>query len=445
MANPRTYDFISDLHIGGDEALGVCDFEDELIGYLEELSSRADEEIELVIVGDAFGLWELTTVDGPEKLDAIIAQFPRIFEAFRRVGENIRITLLPGNHDYELACYPEYVATLKACNIHLEQTPWITRQIGQKRLWIDHGSQYDPANAVSDYGNPHAQPIGYFITRDVVGVAAQRSRLGRYNWLKDIQSVYPTEAIPNWILSNYFYREMSPLLRWMALPFLLLFSISVVVVFGAAMEFAGLSDTNVFLNNRLFRSLGFLGTLLQLVLIVNGVILGVLVVLAVPGWFILRDVRKTANRFGLVLDPTRLTGQKEDAYLAAARQVFDANPDVAAFIYGHTHAPSVRRIDGRAVINTGTWIKKFHPVPVRFGILPRIYVPGYCLSSFRIRESGGEIVIEYREVRKRPARELTLLQRMLLSRRTGPNADHVPERTVLEGRCEAVQEGRPPR
>jgi len=33
----------------------------------------------------------------------------------------------------------------------------------------------------------------------------------------------------------------------------------------------------------------------------------------------------------------------------------------------------------------------------------------------------------------------------LLSRGAGPNADHVPERTVLEGRCEAVQEGRSPR
>ena len=46
-----TYYFISDLHIGGDEALGVCDFEEELIGFLETLAAR-QEEAELFIIGD---------------------------------------------------------------------------------------------------------------------------------------------------------------------------------------------------------------------------------------------------------------------------------------------------------------------------------------------------------------------------------------------------------
>jgi UDP-2,3-diacylglucosamine pyrophosphatase LpxH len=51
-----TYYFISDLHIGGDEALGVCDYEAELIAFLEQLSERR-EEGELFIIGDIFGLW----------------------------------------------------------------------------------------------------------------------------------------------------------------------------------------------------------------------------------------------------------------------------------------------------------------------------------------------------------------------------------------------------
>ena len=33
-----TYYFISDLHIGGDEALGVCDFEVELIDFMDEIA-----------------------------------------------------------------------------------------------------------------------------------------------------------------------------------------------------------------------------------------------------------------------------------------------------------------------------------------------------------------------------------------------------------------------
>ena len=82
---PRVYYFISDLHIGGDEALGVCDFEDELIAFLTELASREDETVELLILGDVFGLWEFTEIEGREKLDALIGQFPRIFQAFRKV------------------------------------------------------------------------------------------------------------------------------------------------------------------------------------------------------------------------------------------------------------------------------------------------------------------------------------------------------------------------
>ncbi len=92
----------------------MCDFEDELVEFLDDLAAKTDEDIELVIVGDAFGLWEFTKVDGEDKLDVLIGQFPRIFETFRRTGEAIRITLLAGNHDYELACYPAFVDSLKA-------------------------------------------------------------------------------------------------------------------------------------------------------------------------------------------------------------------------------------------------------------------------------------------------------------------------------------------
>jgi len=66
---PMTYYFISDLHIGGDEALGVCDYEVELIEFLEKLAAQP-EDAELLIIGDIFGLWEFTDIEGPEKLKA---------------------------------------------------------------------------------------------------------------------------------------------------------------------------------------------------------------------------------------------------------------------------------------------------------------------------------------------------------------------------------------
>jgi UDP-2,3-diacylglucosamine pyrophosphatase LpxH len=118
---PMNYYFISDLHIGGDEALGVCDYEKELIEFLKGLAAQ-QEDAELLIIGDIFGMWEFTDIEGPEKLRTLIRQFPNIFEAFRTIGGTVKITMLPGNHDYEIACYPEFVDMLAPYNINLERT-----------------------------------------------------------------------------------------------------------------------------------------------------------------------------------------------------------------------------------------------------------------------------------------------------------------------------------
>ena len=134
--------------------------------------------------------------------------------------------------------------------MHLEQDASITRELETRRLWIEHGNQHDETNRMPDYGNPHAQPIGYYITSNMVGGAGQLSERGRYNWLKDIQSVYPTEEVPHWVWTNYFYREMSPFLRWVTVPFLLLFGLTVFVLAGGALEALGLTTSNYFLNNR---------------------------------------------------------------------------------------------------------------------------------------------------------------------------------------------------
>jgi len=67
---PEEYFFVSDLHIGGDEQLKLLDFEDEFISFLKMLEQRGGDT-ELVIIGDAFGLWEFTTAEGAEKFDIL--------------------------------------------------------------------------------------------------------------------------------------------------------------------------------------------------------------------------------------------------------------------------------------------------------------------------------------------------------------------------------------
>jgi UDP-2,3-diacylglucosamine pyrophosphatase LpxH len=428
---PKSYYFISDLHIGGDEALGVCDFEDELIQFMAAIAQK-EEDTELIIVGDAFGLWEFTQVEGVEKIKTLISQFPNIFEAFKKYGEKIIITVIPGNHDYELACYPEFVNLFKDYNIRVEQSQSIIREIGKKKMWIEHGNQHDDANRMPDFGNPHAHPIGYFITSNMVGLAGQISQRGRQNWLKDIQSVYPTELVPDWAMSNYFYREMHPVLRWLSLPFLLLSGLTLFVLAGAALNHLDLTESNIFLDNRIFESLGIVGSLFQIILTINAIVLIIILVCAIPLGIVFRDLRKTLQRFGLELDPSELTGEKEELYINTARNLFENDPNIMVYIYGHTHKPSVQMIDNRCVLNTGTWLKQFKRTPAKFGLLPAIYVPTYCLNYFSISQENSKILIEYKKIDKSPPSELTLIQRLMASRHREEEKMDILERTILQ-------------
>src|SRR5690606_6334526 len=118
---------------------------------------------------------------------------------------------------------------LAAYNIHLDTAENLSRTLGGRIVWIEHGQQSDPFNASPDYGNRYALPVGYFITEVVVAGASRLSSFGRGTWLKDIRSV-ATEQIPDWVLSNYFYREMWWVIRAVASIFLVLFVFTLAAV-----------------------------------------------------------------------------------------------------------------------------------------------------------------------------------------------------------------------
>ncbi|SDN22248.1 Calcineurin-like phosphoesterase [Halogranum gelatinilyticum] len=422
----RTYYFISDLHIGGDEQLQNVEFEDELLAFLRDLE-QTDEDAELVVNGDAFGLWEFTELEGLEKLDALVDRYPRLFEQLRKTGQRIPITFIPGNHDYELACYPEYVDRLAEYNVVLEQEVVITREVGGRRLWIEHGQQRDANNRSPDFGNPHANPPGYFVNRHITSRAGKISGRGKFNWLKDIQSVTPMTQIPDWMISNYFYREMSPFLRYASLPFLLLFNVSVLYLLVVLLDVSGLWPTPQRVVNAVLAQFGIVGALIDAVLFVNLVVIAILVLISIPLFFFVRDTRKTLRRFGLIegTDPEEM----RDVYVEGAREVFAAHAEVACFIYGHTHRPSVTEVDGRVVVNTGTWLKRLTRKSAVFGLLPWVFYPSYCLNYVRIFESEGSVAVEYHRVEKSTPPELTLLERLLT--RAPRSGASIPERTLV--------------
>ncbi len=65
-----------------------------------------------------------------------------------------------------------------------------------------------------------------------------------------------TEQIPDWILSNYFYREMALVIRVVLAIFLFLLASLAALAFEVLRR-AGVVDANVVLNNTFMRSLGF--------------------------------------------------------------------------------------------------------------------------------------------------------------------------------------------
>ena len=264
----KTYYFISDLHIGGDGALDQCEFEPELMDFLQTLEYAGDDA-ELIVVGDLFGLWETTAVDGPDKLHVIIANHHGLFRQFKQTSARIRITVIPGNHDHELACHPECGRILAFYGIQLEARPSITREIAGHTLWIEHGHQHDAYNRIDDFGNPHALPVGYHFTSNIVSGASARAKRASDKWLKDIEAVYPTEHVPFWLFSNYFYREMNWFLQLLVLPFLLMFTTSAVMVGGTILESLGAVRPGRFFSS-FSHSLGWIGYLLDAIFLVNG-------------------------------------------------------------------------------------------------------------------------------------------------------------------------------
>jgi len=427
-ADDRVYYVISDLHIGGDEQLEEVPFREELLTFLERLEST-DENAELIINGDAFGLWEFAELEGVEKFDVLEARYPAIFEQLRATGENIRITLLPGNHDHDLAAYDEYVDRLAEYNVDLVQDRSMTRPVGDRTIHFEHGHQRDPNNRIEEWGNPHATPLGYFYNTHVTSRAGQLSDRGRFNWLKDVQAVTPTERMPVWLLSKYVYREMNPILRYAIVPFLFLFNISAIFAVFALFDLTGVWSAPVDLIQAFLGQFGFAGRAAYLILAANVAVAGLLLLAAIPLYFVQRDIKKTVDRFGVF--ETELTVDASEPCADAAREVFAENPETAIFCYGHTHRPQMREVGGGLLVNTGTWLKRLHRRDGVTGLLPPVFYPTYELAAVRIAAESDGVAVEYEAIEKpspSPA-ELTYIERLLtLGREPNPA---LPDRAVV--------------
>jgi hypothetical protein len=217
-------------------------------------------------------------------------------------------------------------------------------------------------------------------------------------------------------------------LRWILLPFLLLLTVGAVLVISWLLEASGLLQVNP------IQDLGVPREVLREVLRLEGILALPLVLAlipaAIPLGILFRDIRRTLGRYHILMPKT--PAQIGDGpYLEAARQVFEQDPSVAVFVYGHTHLASLKEVDGRVVINTGTWLKVPKKVPVVFGQLPPVYIPAFRLNYLRMVEEDGRLVIYYERIEKKPPSELTWVQRLLTLTKRPPAGATIPKRTIV--------------
>ena len=178
--------------------------------------------------------------------------------------------------------------------------------------------------------------------------------------------------------------------------------------------------------------LGIIDNVLQVVMTINSIFL---VLFGIPMALVLHDLTRTLHRFRVLTSHgARPDLDSQAPYLRGAQEVFKSDDQVAVFVFGHTHAAFLKRLGpaGQVVLNTGTWLKLLHRVPVRFGLLPAVYYPSYRLNYFCIEAENGRLVIHYVAIAKTPERELTWLQRLMTFARTPLQQDAIPAKTVIE-------------
>ncbi len=146
-------------------------------------SAAAHEPAELILLGDVFDLLQVQgSLCAPEKIEQIARAHTPWFQALARAAaEGLSVSLVVGNHDHELLD-PAVWAALRA------RLPFLNERQGSGAplaLWrhpeagihAEHGSQFDPFNAVEEFGDPRALSLGSHLVLGLINAFEPRCPL----------------------------------------------------------------------------------------------------------------------------------------------------------------------------------------------------------------------------------------------------------------------------
>ncbi|MBX6342609.1 MAG: hypothetical protein IRY97_09140, partial [Thermomicrobiaceae bacterium] len=293
-------------------------------------------------------------------------------------------------------------------------------------LYCDHGAEYDPANAIRDYANPLATPLGHHLVLDLVNhlePLGRRAPEDAPTSIADIDNIHPLEMVPWWFVSRVFYRGVEQVATRLALPALLLYLVfHLLPVALIANRLITRHPRLEWLSDVPHRHL----VLLALLVFDSSLALGVLALALLRRAFHRARVRYGLEDIGTIYGRSeRFWEETTDGIVRGERRpAFWEGPwpGCDVFVYGHTHFAFVRPVAGdapRLVVNAGTWTRKVYPVRARLW-LPPVFLPTYELTYALAYARDGALQVELWEAPKAIRYTLRWPERLAILRRERP-------------------------
>lgn len=406
--------FLSDLHLATDDDKRDFFAQDELSALLDELIA-SDAPIDLIIAGDFFDLLQLTDADqlpGETRVDTFRRCFERDDYAtmlarlrhFTGLPQH-RTIYLVGNHDAEsgwndpLRDYLLRSGLVSEIALAYRHT-FTDGQGNGCLIYCEHGNDYDGVNTVGDYRNPAITPLGSHIVTDMVNYLEP---LGRHadtdapTSIADIDNIHPLGLIPWWFISNYFYRQVRRVVKYILVPAALLYAVVHLLPLYLLYDQFG--------NNFVGRGLDSLPGVELIVLALVIMFDSSLLMITLISLLVRFDFARTRRRYGLQ-DPDDIFRRGARHYRRTCEALVrgEMRPahwpaeeewrGVDLFVYGHTHTQALDAIDvdgrPRAFANTGTWTRKVIRITTHLK-LPPVFIPTYELSYITVERIGAAI------------------------------------------------------
>jgi UDP-2,3-diacylglucosamine pyrophosphatase LpxH len=195
--------FLSDTHIGGSSGSDVFESAAELTMLLEDLHHH-DGPVELVLAGDFLDLLRVGDAGGGDPVAVTLArpEYRVLFATLRAfaAAEGHRVVYVVGNHDAELWWNPRVRGTLQEAGlVDIVALSYAASfaSLPDRLVYCEHGNQFDPASAITDYANPlfvgedlRGWLLGYGLVA-LTGVAAWLQRSLRIRQVADEESDIP--------------------------------------------------------------------------------------------------------------------------------------------------------------------------------------------------------------------------------------------------------------